>query len=156
MDGPGIGARHRICPYPFYVYGGLPEEKRFPLTIDFGSVQPVDEMHVWNYNAPNDFRVLGYNGGTSVGLRDVTIEYSEDGERWQELKTGGHPFRLAQATGEPWMPATNLDDGSNSPIRFHGAHARFVRISPHPEAGIGNWGAECFGLSQVRFTRKEE
>ncbi len=153
-DGPGIGARHRICPYPFFVYAALPDEKRFPLTIDFGSVQPVDEMYVWNYNAPNDFRVLGFSGGTRAGLRDVTIEYSEDGENWQELKTEGHPFRLAQATGEQWMPATNLDDGSNSPIRFHGAHARFVRIAPHADVGIGNWGAERFGLSQVRFTGK--
>ncbi|MBT3192856.1 MAG: discoidin domain-containing protein [Verrucomicrobia bacterium] len=156
MDGPGIGARHRICPYPFFVYGARPGEKRFPLTIDFGSVQPVDEMHVWNYNAPNDFRVLGYSGGAAIGLRDVTIEYSEDGEQWQELESEGHPFRLAQATGEQWMPATNLEDGSNSPIRFHGAHARYVRISPSAEVGVGNWGAECFGLSQVRFTGSQE
>jgi len=84
----------------------------------------------------------------------VTIAYSEDGDQWQELKTEGHPFRLAQAAGEQWMPATNLDDGNNSPIRFHGAHVRFVRITPHPEVGIGNWGAESSGLSQVRFTRK--
>ena len=63
-----------------------------------------------------------------------------------------YPFRLARASGKQWMPASNLDDGQNSPIRFHGVKARYVRLKPDPTIGVGDWGGKRFGLSEVRFT----
>jgi hypothetical protein len=85
-------------------------------------------------------------------MRDVAIEYSNDGEKWTALKAGNYPFRLAIASGEQWMPATNLDDGKHSPIQFDGIRARYVRLRPNPEVGVGNWGGRGFGLSEVKFT----
>ncbi len=130
------------------------EDGNLWVQFDLGAVQVLDEMWVWNYNCPDDYRVLWWNGGTAVGMREVRIEYSEDGERWEDLKTDGYPYRLARATGEQWMAATNLDDGQHRPVWFDGARARYVRLTPNPEIGIGNWGGERFGLSQVRFTSR--
>jgi len=31
--------------------------------------------------------------------------------------------------------------------------ARYAKLIPDPEEGIGNWGGPSVGLSQVRFTR---
>ncbi|MHC5119244.1 MAG: hypothetical protein ACYSOH_04400 [Planctomycetota bacterium] len=47
------------------------------LVFDFAKVYSLDEMWVWNYNCPDDYRALGWSGGTASGMRDVTIEYSE-------------------------------------------------------------------------------
>jgi hypothetical protein len=122
------------------------------LRFDFGRVYSLDEMWIWNYNCPDDYRVLGWSGGTASGMRDVAIEYSVDGVQWKSLKADGYPFRLARASGKQWMPATNLDDGENSPIAFEGVRARYVRLSADPTVGVGNWGGPKFGLSEVRFT----
>ncbi len=153
MDGPDVISRARSNSYGFGTYRHNGDGKDAWLQFDFGSVSALDEMWVWNYNCPADYRVLWWNGGRANGLRDVRIEYSEAGENWVELETAGHPFRLAQATGKQWMPAGNLDDGRNSPIRFEGARARYVKVIPDPEVGVGNWGGPGFGVSQVRFTR---
>jgi len=126
------------------------------LLFDFGREYALDEMYVWNFNCPNDYRVLWWSGGTPSGLRDVAIETSVDGSKWTPLKDGAYPFRLAKATGKQWMPATNLDDGKNSPIRFGGIKARYVRLIPEPTVGVGNWGGTRFGLSEVRFTYIKE
>lgn len=152
MDSPDVTARMRANSYGFGCYAVPMCEERTWIQFDLGALRSLGEMWVWNFNAPDDYRVLWWNGGTAVGMRDVTIDYSEDGERWTELRTNGFPFRLAKATGRQWMAATNLDDGSHTPVRFHGARARYVRITPAAETGVGNWGAEKVGLGQVRFT----
>ncbi|MCI8360542.1 MAG: hypothetical protein HFE86_04290, partial [Clostridiales bacterium] len=123
--------------------------------LDFDRAYPLDEMWVWNMNQ---------SGNTGRGLKNVRIQYTADGIVWQDLQpeagmtfTGGvegYPFQLAQATGQDDMAATNLNDGSNTPIRFGGALAKHVKISAHPDAGTGSWGDVYFGLSEVRFTRK--
>ena len=152
-DSPDITALHRANSYGVGLFAVDPDDGNASVQFDFGAVHALDEMWIWNYNCPDDYRVLWWNGGTACGMRDVAIEISEDGERWTELTTEGHPFRLAKATGRQWMPATNLDDGAHTPVRFQGARARYVRLTPDPTVGIGNWGGELFGLSQVRFTR---
>lgn len=153
-DGPDVTSLHRTNSYGVGLFVLEPDEDDGALWVqfDFGKVYALDEMYVWNYNCPPDYRVLWWNGGTAVGMRDVTIEYSEDGQQWEELTGEGHPFRLAQATGKQWMPASNLDDGKNSPINLHGVIARYVKVTPDPRVGVGNWGDERFGLGQVRFT----
>ncbi len=125
--------------------------------IDLGQSYALDEMWVWNMNQQNNI---------GRGLKNVKIEYSADGVKWQNLEPEegmsftdspeGYPFQLAQGTGENGMAATNLNDGNNTPIRFDGAEARYVRITAHPEAGVGSWGDVYFGLSEVRFTQKLE
>ncbi|MBL7076214.1 MAG: discoidin domain-containing protein [Kiritimatiellae bacterium] len=153
MDGPDVTARARANSYGFGCYAIPADGGESWIQFDLGEVMPLDEMWVWNFNSPDNYRVLWWNGGTANGMRDVTIETSEDGEQWTELTADGHPFRLAKATGKQWMPASNVDDGANSPITFHGAKARYVRLTPNATIGLGNWGGERFGLSQVRFTR---
>ena len=113
----------------------------------------MDELWVWNMNQA---------GNTARGLKNIKIEYTADGIVWNTLRPEegvafsdspeGYPFQLAQASGEDGLAATNLNDGSSTPIRFGGAMARYVKISAHPEAGIGSWGDIYFGLSEVRFT----
>jgi hypothetical protein len=151
IDGPDITSRHRANSYRVGMYS-VDKGEKAQITFDLRSVYALGEMFVWNYNCPDDYRVLWWTGGTACGLRDVTVDYSEDGKKWQVLKTEGYPFRLARATGEQWMPATNLDDGKRSPIRFDGAGARYVRMKADSATGTGNWGGPRFGLSEVKFT----
>ena len=151
-DGPDITSLHRANSYQVGMFQMDKGGKGSMLVFDFGKAYLLDEMWVWNYNCPDDYRVLWWVGGTACGMRDVTIEYSEDGQKWNLLKTEGYPFRLAKATGKQWMPATNLDDGKHSPIPFQGANARYVRLTANPTVGVGTWGGNKFSLSAVRFT----
>jgi alpha-L-fucosidase 2 len=154
IDGPDIISLHRANSYRVGMFVMNEGGESSSLKFDFGDVYSLDEMWVWNYNCPDDYRVLWWNGGTACGMRDVVLEYSEDGQQWTPLTTEGYPFRLARATGKQWMPATNLDDGMNSPIRFNGVKARYVKLTANPTVGIGTWGGEGFGLSEVRFTHR--
>ncbi len=151
IDGPDITSLHRANSYRVGMYS-VDKGEKAEITFDLGFVYALDGMYVWNYNCPDDYRVLWWTGGTACGLRGVTVEYSEDGKQWEPLKTEGYPFRLARATGRQWMRATNLDDGKNSPIRFEGVRARYVRLKADPATGTGNWGGPRFGLSEVKFT----
>lgn len=154
IDGPDITSLHRANSYRVGMYV-VDKGEKAETTFDLGAVYALDGMYVWNYNCPDDYRVLWWTGGTACGLRDVTIAYSEDGAKWTPLKTEGGPFRLARATGRQWMPATNLDNGKNSPIRFEGVKARYVKLKADPAIGKGNWGGSRFGLSEVKFTYLE-
>lgn len=127
------------------------------IQVDLGKVYSLDEMWVWNHNQ------YAESNPTLIdrGLKNVKIEYSEDGETWTELTTDmvfedgdeEYPFQLAKATGENGQKATNLNDGNNTPISFNGANARYVKITANPEPGNGSWGAAYYGLSEVRFTK---
>ena len=99
------------------------------IQYEFGRVYQLYEMQVWNYNAEFEL-VLGF------GCRDVTVEYSADGDEWTLL--GDVTF--AQATAESsYLPNTTVD--------FQGAAARYVRLTVN-----GGFGANAqYGLSEVRF-----
>ena len=117
------------------------------ITFDLGTSRQLGYMFVWNFNQ-EEF--------TGAGLRDVKLFYSADCENWKELKGEGYPYGFARASGLPGQPATNLDDGKNSPVDFGGVSARYVKIVPDSRQNIGNWGEYVehqnrFGLSQVRF-----
>lgn len=124
--------------------------------VDLGDIYPLDEMYIWNLNQQNH---------AGRGLKNVRIEYSLNGSSWTALtvpegmkfQEGGdaaYPFQLARASGQNGCAATNLNDGKNTPVRFDGAEARYVRITAQPEVGNGSWGEEYFGLSELCFTRK--
>ena len=129
--------------------------------VDLGMVYALDEMWIWNENQ-----------GPERGFKNVKIEYSEDGKIWKELQpsegmvfqdttNSEYPFQFAPATGQADCPATNLNDGENSPVSFDGARARYVKLTAAPTAGDGNWGENgsfgaLGGLSELRFTGMEE
>jgi concanavalin A-like lectin/glucanase superfamily protein len=102
-----------------------------PLQVqyEFPSVLKLHEMVVWNYNVQFEL-MLGF------GLKDVTVEYSEDGENWAVLGD----VQLAQGTATAGYAA-------NSTVDFGGVAVKYVRLTVN--SGYGMLGQ--FGLSEVRF-----
>ena len=103
-----------------------------PVTIEyaFGRIYKLHQMLVWNYNVQFE-SILGY------GMKDVTVEYSENGVDWLTLGD----FEFAQGDGTP-------DYAAGTAIDFGGLAVQAVRLT----AG-DNWGTmttQC-GLSEVRF-----
>jgi hypothetical protein len=100
------------------------------IQYEFDQVYKVYELWVWNYNH-------GFEPFVGWGARDVTIEYSLDGETWTELEDVPE---FARAPGQAtYTPGTT--------VSFDGVFARFVKLTINR-----NWGALTpVGLSEVRF-----
>ena len=103
-----------------------------PATIEFAfdRLYKLHAMLVWNYNVEFE-SILGY------GVKDVTIEYSENSVDWLVLGD----FEFTQAI-------SGSGYGANTTIDFGGLAAQAVRLTVND-----NWGTmatEC-GLSEVRF-----
>ncbi len=96
----------------------------------FDAVYKVHEMLVWNSNSQFEL-ILGF------GLKDVTVEYSENGTDWTSLGD----VQLNQATAR-------TDYTANTTIDLQGVPARYVRLIVN--SGYGTMGQ--YGLSEVRFT----
>ena len=124
--------------------------------VDLGQVYELDELWIWNMNQAE---------ANGRGFKNVKIEYSETGENgsWTALVkpadmpfTDGstdYPFQFAQASGQEGQAATNLNDGSNTPVNFGGASARYVKLTADPDGVSGTWGNDgYYGLSELRFT----
>jgi len=109
----------------------LTTEGADPLWIqyEFDRVYKLHEMQVWNYNVEFEL-ILGF------GLKDVTVEYSQDGVDWTVLGE----VELAQATARE-------DYRYNTTVDFGGAAVKYVRLSVN--SGHGMMGQ--YGLSEVRF-----
>ena len=103
-----------------------------PLAIqyEFDGVYKLYEMTVWNYNVMFEM-MLGF------GLKDVTVEYSENGTDWTVLGD----VQFAQATSQ-------ANYAANTTIDFAGVAAQYVKLTVN--SGYGMLGQ--FGLSEVRFT----
>jgi len=102
------------------------------IQYDFSKPYKLHHMLVWNYNGPSI--LAGY------GLKDVVVEYSEDGAMWTVLPNANE---FAQASGTDGYAA-------NTTIDFGGVAAQSVRITAN-----SNWGGSIFtqyGLSEVRFS----
>jgi hypothetical protein len=99
------------------------------IQYDFGRICRLHEMWIWNYNGQFE-DMLGF------GVKDVSIQYSADGDRWTTLGS----FQLAQGPGEPGY-------AHNNTIPLTGLAARSVRIVIHSGWGVSGQ----FGLSKVRF-----
>ena len=103
-----------------------------PTTIEytFDRAYKLHQMLVWNYNVEFE-TFLGY------GLKDVTIEYSDNGVDWAALGD----FEFAQA-------ASQTDYAANTTIDFGGLLVRAVRLTVN-----SGWGQMFpqYGLSEVRF-----
>ncbi|UCD49112.1 MAG: discoidin domain-containing protein [Phycisphaerales bacterium] len=102
-----------------------------PITIEyaFDRVYKLHEMLVWNYNVQFEL-LLGF------GIKNVTVEYSQDGATWMSLGD----VELAQATAR-------ADYTANTTIGFDGVAAQYVRLTVN--SGFGMMGQ--YGLSEVRF-----
>ena len=101
------------------------------IQYDFDKLYKLHQMLVWNYNGSSI--LIGFS------LKDVTIEYSEDGQTWTVLPDANE---FAQAPGtNGYQYDTTVD--------FNGAVAQSVKITAN-----SNWGGTMFaqyGLSEVRF-----
>ncbi len=70
------------------------------------------------------------------GLKDVAVEYSENGIDWMTFGDA----ELARATAK-------ADYVANTTVPFEGVPAKYVRLTVN-----GGWGAlNQYGLSEVRF-----
>lgn len=103
-----------------------------PAWVRFDFTQPTkfDAMLIWNENQP---------GLTDRGFRRVRIYGSPDGTTWTQLSY----MELPRANGSPYLlPGTISNDAAKQPFKA-------VIIAAEPTNG--NFGAECYGLSAVRF-----
>ncbi len=99
------------------------------IQYEFDGIYKLHEMLVWNYNVQFEL-ILGF------GVKDVTVEYSENGTDWAVLGD----VQLNQATARDTYAA-------NTTVDLQGVAARFVRL--HVNSG---WGMmPQYGLSEVRF-----
>jgi hypothetical protein len=97
------------------------------LKYDFGYLYELSTTHIWNYNAENH---------TDKGMKDLIIDYSEDGQTWFELGT----YSIEEASGSQQYTGIEGPD-------FAGITARYVLFT-----FLSNWGdPNCSGLSEVRF-----
>ncbi len=106
-----------------------PADQDLYIQYEFDRVYKLHEMLVWNYNVQFEL-ILGF------GLKDVTVEYSENGTDWTALGD----VVLSQATATATYTA-------NSTIPFEGVPAKYVRLNVN--SGYGGMGQ--YGLSEVRF-----
>ncbi len=101
------------------------------IQYEFPQAYKLHEMLVWNSNQLIE-SFLGF------GAKDVTVEYSTDGETWTVLE--GVP-QFAQATCSDTYTA-------NTTVPFGGIMAKYVKLTIN-----ANWGglAAQTGLSEVRL-----
>lgn len=97
------------------------------IQYDFGFLYNIGTTHIWNANEI---------GNTGIGMKDVVIDYSENGTSWTELGT----FTFDEATG------LNDYEGFEGPD-FGNVNARYVLIT-----ALSNWdNGNCVGLAEARF-----
>ncbi len=130
VNGSGLNANdeHSIASGDMWV--GLPAgEDPIWIQWEFDGVYKLHEMLVWNYNEQFEL-ILGF------GLKDVTVEYSENGTDWTVLGD----VQLNQATAKPTYTA-------NTTIPLEGVAAKYVRMTIN-----SGWGMlQQYGLAEVRF-----
>jgi len=133
INGSGIGDEDQHSTDTTAMWLSEPSEPNQAwIRYDFDKPYPLDEVLVWNYNGES---FLSWNG-----LKEVTVEYSEDGEAWMPLD---HVPAFTEAPGtDDYAPDIVID--------FGGKIARHVRITAH-----SNWSpggvVNQYGLSEVRF-----
>ncbi len=129
IDGSGLNAADQHSVESLDMWLASAGEEPLYIQYEFDRVYKLHEMLVWNYNVMFEL-LLGF------GIKDVTIETSENGVDWTVL--GDATF--AQATAKGTYAA-------NTTVDFGGIPAKFVRI--HVNSGHGPMGQ--YGLSEVRF-----
>jgi len=110
-----------------------PTGQSAPVSIQYEFDRPykLHQMLVWNYNGESILSLYGF--------KDVSVEYSVDGDNWLQLE------------GVSEFPRANGEDdyASGINVEFGGVAAKYVRITAN-----SNWSNDLFdqyGLSEVRF-----
>ncbi len=96
------------------------------IMYEFNEVNTIQGIKVWNMNHPLHL----YNG-----VRELAIDYSEDGATWHALGT----YELEQAPGSSFYEGQSIDGIEDVKGKF------FVFTS------LSNYGSGCHGLSEVKF-----
>ncbi|MDI9430416.1 MAG: discoidin domain-containing protein, partial [Planctomycetota bacterium] len=130
VNGSGLTAddQHSIASGDMWLAKPVEGESLW-IQYEFDRLCKLHQMLVWNYNEQFEM-ILGF------GLKDVTVEYSQDGAEWTVLGD----VQLNQATASATYTA-------NTAIDFEGVAAKFVRLTVN--SGWGGMGQ--YGLSEVRF-----
>ncbi|NLT77176.1 MAG: hypothetical protein GXX98_11700 [Planctomycetes bacterium] len=131
VDGSGLDENdgHSTRTSDMWLSSAAGDQPTF-IEFTFDRLYKLHQMLVWNYNIQFE-AFLGY------GLKDVTVEYSENGVDWMTLGD----FEFAQATSV-------VGYTSNTTIDFAGRAVQAVRLTAN-----SNWGGALpqYGLSEVRF-----
>ena len=129
IDGSGLNAAHEHSTEAKDMWLAMPGADPLWIQFEFDRVYKLHQMLVWNYNVQFEL-LLGF------GIKNVTVEYSENGIDWTALGD----FEFARATAKPTYTA-------NTTVDLGGIPARFVRLNVN-----GGWGTMGqYGLSEVRF-----
>ncbi|MBN1360202.1 MAG: discoidin domain-containing protein [Sedimentisphaerales bacterium] len=99
------------------------------IQYEFDRLYKLHQMLVWNYNVQVE-RVVGF------GFKEVTVEYSMDGENWTALGD----FEFSQGPSQAGYAA-------NTALEFGDVVARHVRLTAKSNFS----GRNQYGLSEVRF-----
>ncbi len=129
IDGSGLNENDEHSTKSTDMWQCTPSDGPVWIQYDLGRTLKMYEMLVWNYNVEFEL-VLGF------GFKDVTVEYSTDGENWTLLDN----VEFAQATAKAGYAA-------NTTVDFGGIPVRFVRLTANSTWG----GLPQQGLSEVRF-----
>ncbi|MDI6450782.1 LamG-like jellyroll fold domain-containing protein [Anaerobaca lacustris] len=129
VNGSGLNADDQHSTAAGDMWVARPGDEPLYIQFEFDRLYKLHEMLVWNYNVQFEM-LLGF------GLKDVTVEYSVDGEDWAVLGD----VQLSQATAAATYTA-------NTTVALEGVAARFVRLTVN--SGWGMMGQ--YGLSEVRF-----
>ncbi len=129
VNGSGLNANDEHSTKNTDMWLGEPGDEPVYIQFEFDTAYELSEMWVWNYNAMFE-SMLG------LGVKDATIEYSENGADWTVLGD----VQFAQGTAE-------ADYTANTIVPLGGVSAKYVRL-----ADLDNWGiVDDVGLSEVRF-----
>jgi len=131
VDGSGLSAngQHSVTPEQMWLSAKGAAQPTW-IQFEFARLEKLDKMLVWNSNQ-------ALEGILGLGAKDVTVEYSADGQAWTSLGD----FVFAQATGLVAYAA-------NTTVEFSGISAKFVRLTIN--SNFGGLLAQ-YGLSEVRF-----
>ena len=130
IDGSGLNDQDQHSTDSFDMWQGTPGgDDPVYLQYEFDGIYKLHEMLIWNYNVEFEL-LLGF------GVKDVTVEYSENGTDWLVLGE----VEFAQA-------AANATYEANTIVAFNEVAARYVRFTVNSAWGV----AGSYGLSEVRF-----
>ena len=131
LDGSGLGedGSHDITPETMW-FTASPDMDPW-IQFEFDGIKQLDTMTIWNSNGAAE-TAIGW------GVKDVVIEYSQDGENWDVLEGA---YQFSRASG---LATYNQPDE----IAFNGVPVKYVRLDI-----TSNWGGiiMSYSLSEVEF-----
>ncbi len=131
VDGSGLNAADQHSANTDHMWAGTPNPSEPSyLQFNFDGVYKLSEMMVWNYNMQFE-AFLGY------GIKNITLEYSQDGTDWTMLGD----FELAQGTGSATYAA-------NSIVPLDGVAAKHLRMTIN--SNFSNT-TSVYGCSEIRI-----